>query len=230
MNQSEPPNTPRKIKVAILDDHQSIIDGYLYRLSNESQIEVVGTAQFGVDLEQLLANHSVDVLFLDISMPTAPDNSNPYPILYVIPDILQKYPNMSILVISMLAEQALIQEIMDAGASGYILKDDSANLQTLSSVVVSVANGGICLSKCALELLTKDQTKDLLTPRQLEILSLCAAYPDWPQAKLATKLGIAHATVRTTLSKVYVQLGVSNLMGAITKARQIGLITPLSTR
>ncbi|MCI0398697.1 MAG: hypothetical protein L0322_27725, partial [Chloroflexi bacterium] len=89
----------QKIRVAILDDHQSIIDGYIYRLSSAAEIEVVATAFYGRELEPMLAARPVDVLLLDVNVPTAPDNPNPYPILYEIPKLLQRYPNMNVLVI-----------------------------------------------------------------------------------------------------------------------------------
>src|SRR6185436_21195449 len=76
---------PKKIKVAILDDHQSIIDGYLYRLKESPKIEVTGTLSFGSELEPWLAEHPADVMVLDVNVPAAPDNPNPYPILHVIP-------------------------------------------------------------------------------------------------------------------------------------------------
>src|SRR5689334_10653392 len=126
---------PKKIKVAILDDHQSIIDGYLYRLREAPKIEVSGTLAFGSELEPWLAEHPADVMLLDVNVPAAPGNSNPYPILHVIPELLQTYPNLIILVISMHLERALIQAVMEAGASGYILKDDSASLRELGSIV-----------------------------------------------------------------------------------------------
>ena len=92
-----------KVSVAILDDHQSIIDGYLYRLGQTKEIEVVGTATHGEELEPLLARQAVDVLLLDLSVRTSGENSNPFPILHIIPKLLQKYSNMSVLVISMYA-------------------------------------------------------------------------------------------------------------------------------
>jgi len=107
-----------KVRVAILDDHQSIIDGYLYRLSQTTEIEVVGTATHGEELEPLLVKHPVDVLLLDLSVRTSPENPNPFPILHIIPKLLQKYSNMSVLVISMYAEPGLMRSLIEAGASG----------------------------------------------------------------------------------------------------------------
>ena len=67
-----------KILLSILDDHQGIVDGYLYRLNGNAQIEVVATMTYGEELEPTLAKSPTDVLLLDINVPTSPDNHNPY--------------------------------------------------------------------------------------------------------------------------------------------------------
>ena len=144
----------KKISVTILDDHQSIVDGYLYRLSSHANIEVVSTITYGEELEPALAKYPTDVLLLDINVPTAPDNLNPYPILYVIPKLLQVYPDLNVLVISMFAERGLIRAVMESGASGYILKDDQTTIRNLGNVVLSIAGGGIYFSPKAHQLLS----------------------------------------------------------------------------
>jgi DNA-binding NarL/FixJ family response regulator len=216
------------VRVTILDDHQSIVDGYLYRLQNTPQIEVVATVAFGDELEPTLAKNPTDVLLLDVSVPSSPDNPNPYPILHVIPSLLQLYPDLNILVISMHIEPRLIRAVMDAGASGYILKDDQKTIQDLGNVVLSVASGGIYFSQKAHQLYTKypaGQINEILTNRQLEALSLCAAYPNSTTAELAKKMIVSNSTVRNLLSGAYMRLQVNNRAAAIAKARQLGLIS-----
>lgn len=222
---------PPIVRVAILEDHQSTIDGYLYRLKDSPQIEVVGTATFGSELEDLLAKHPADVVLLDVNVPTAPDNPNPYPILHIIPELLQKYPALTVLVISMLTERLLIQAVMKAGANGYMLKDDGAAVRELGSIVLSIASGGIFMSQQAQAQLFKRRTstteaEPVLTRRQLEVLSLAAAYPDASTAELATRLNVTHSTLRNLLSGAYLRLGVTHRTAAVAKARKLGLITP----
>ena len=217
------------IRVSILDDHQSIIDGYVYRLSSVPGVEIVATLSYGEELESALAAHPTDVLLLDINVPTSAENPNPYPILHNIPDLLEKYPDLHILVISMYADRGLIRVVMEAGASGYVLKDDRAMLQNLGNVVQSIANGGIYFSQKAHQILVTQKTTPTgkrLSTRQLEALSLCAAYPDATTSQLAEKMSVANSTVRNTLSDAYIRLGVHNRAGAIAKAQQLGLITP----
>lgn len=91
----------KKIRVAILDDHQSIVDGYVYRLEKDPQIEIVAMMGFGDELEPTLVKTPADVLLLDVNVPSSEENRNPYPILHSIPRLLQSHPDLNILVISM---------------------------------------------------------------------------------------------------------------------------------
>lgn len=221
-----------KIRVAILDDHQSIVDGYRFRLGNSQRVSVVAAMSYGEEIQPTLEKTAVDVLLLDISVPTSESNSNPYPILYEIPSLLQRYPELIILVISMHMERSLIRAVMEAGSSGYILKDDQTTLRDLENVVISVASGGIHLSRQANESLMRGGTGELdslLSRRQREALSLCLAYPDSTTSELATKMSISNSTIRNLLSGAYIKLGVRTRIAAVSKARQLGLITPEPT-
>ena len=217
------------IRVAILDDHQSIIDGYQLRLGNLPDFEIVATACYGEELEPMLAAHSTDVLVLDVTVPASPTNLNPYPILHLIPKLLQRYPTLAVLVVSMHDDRALIQAVIEAGASGYILKDDREAILDLAAVVRTVTHGGIYFSRQAHQQLRRfgaEPDEPLLTERQLKALSVCAAYPNLSTSELAQKLNVANSTMRNLLSEAYLRLQVNNRTAAIAKARQLGLITP----
>ena len=220
----------RPVRVAILDDHQSIVDGYLYRLAENPRLEVISTMAYGEELEPMLeGTPRPDVLILDVSVPTSPSNPNPYPILHSIPKLIQEYASLYILVISMFADKGLIRAVSEAGASGYILKDDHALIRDLASVVLSVSDGGICFSQRANQMLLHGDTvpaKQRLSTRQMEALSLSAAYPDQTTADLARRMAVSNSTVRNLLSTAYVRLGVRTRSAAIERARDLGLITP----
>ena len=219
----------KKIRVAILDDHLMMVEGYLAKLSKDPQIEVTAALNVADQLEPALQQQEVDVLLLDVTVPISQENRNPYPILHVIPALLEDHPNLDILVISMHAERGIIRGVMEAGASGYILKDDSSANQNLASVVKSVAAGGIYFSAEAHQLYVKHQAQDnegQLSPRQLEALSLCLSYPGAKNSELAKKMGIKHSTFRNLLSGAYIKLDVSNRTEALAKARKMGIITP----
>ena len=218
----------QKVRVTILDDHQSIVDGYIYRLSSIPKIKLDATITYGEELEPTLVKFPTDVLLLDVFVPTSPDNPNPYPILNAIPKLLQIHPELNVIVISMVCERRLIRAVMEAGASGYILKDDQASIQDLGNILLSVADGGIYFSQKAHQLYVKHQIpegNDLLTIRQLEALSLCAAYPNDTIAELAKKMIVSNFTVRNLLSEAYVKLRVHTRAAAIEKARELGFLT-----
>ena len=218
-----------KISVTILDDHQSIVDGYRFRLSNFPQIEIITTLEYGEDLEEALKKQVPDVLILDVNVNVSAENSNNYPIFHVIPDLLQRYPDLAILVISMHNDRSIIRAVMEGGASGYILKDDQRTIQELGSVILSIVSGGIFLSEKVRNLYVKNRSatsEEPLTGRQMEALSLCAAYPDHTTERLAQIMNVANSTVRNLLSGAYLRLGVNSRAAAIAKARQLGLIPP----
>lgn len=219
-----------KINVAILDDHQSILDGYMMRLSQDQNINIVAAMVFADELEPALENYPTDVLILDVSVPISLDNPMNYPILHVIPRILNRYPKIHILVISEFEEQSLIDRLVKAGVSGYILKNDRATLIGLTNVVYSIANGGNFFSEKAKLLLLQHRmilTQQILSDREAEALSLCASYPDSMTTELAMRMSISTSTLRNLLARAAHKLGVGSRSAAISKAQSLGIITPI---
>lgn len=216
---------PETIRVVILEDHQSTLDGYLYRLNGRAGIQVVATPTYGEELEPILAaNAPVHVLLLDITVPTSAENDRPYPILHLLPKLRQIYPQLNALVISMHDQPALIRAVVDAGASGYVFKDDRATQLTLDSVIKGIAAGGVHFSKEAYNLIFPDiSTPSPLTVRQMEVLALCATYPDKTTAEIAPMLGVADATVRNILSAIYLKLRVRSRTAAVARAEELGV-------
>jgi DNA-binding NarL/FixJ family response regulator len=220
----------RRLRVAILEDHQSIVDGYLYRLSADPKIEVVATIFYGEDLEPMLAQQEVDVLLLDVQVPTSETNSNPFPILRAVATLLENHPNLGILAISVHTKPVLIQSLVDAGVNGYVFKDDYESIRQLPRIVFLIAGGGVYFSEAAHQQLRQKKsgiTSPNLSPRQIEILSLCASYPDESTEDLANRLGVASSTVRNLLSNAYLRLGVRSRAAAVTKIQKMGLIPEL---
>ncbi|HVN14610.1 MAG TPA: response regulator transcription factor [Anaerolineales bacterium] len=218
----------KKVRVTILEDHPGIIDGYRYRLGANSIIEITNVLTYGEQLEPTLKESPSDVLLLDINVPTSEDNQNPYPILHVIPKLLETYPTLHILVISMFAEKGIIGAVLESGVNGYILKDDQKAIPDLANIVLSIAKGDIYFSE-KIEKIIDPKGPDgtlSLSRRQKEVLSLCAAYPDALTSELGKMMGIEHSTVRILLSTSYIKLGVRTRTAAVIKARQLGVITP----
>lgn len=213
------------IHVAILEDHQSTIDGYLYRFQSSPEIQVVATAGLAEELDPMLAEHAVDVLILDANVPISAGSNDPFPILYEIPRLRALYENLHIMVISMHSQRTLIKAVMNAGASGYLLKDDCESIRNLPDIIRTVAAGGIYLSTQAMQQCLKSSSESAsLTVRQKEMLSLCAAYPCETTADLAKRMNVAKSTARNLLSDLYLKLGVHNRSAALGKARKLGIV------
>ncbi len=212
-----------QIRVAILEDHHSIIDGYLFRLEKTPKIVVVATGTHGEDLELILAAHDINVLLLDINIPTSKNNPSPFPILYAISRLLKLHPDLKILVISMLNQSALTDALVQAGIHGYILKDDQKSIQELDKIITMIHNGGIYFSE-KIHITRLDREYPGLTLRQIEALSICAAYPDSTTSVLSKRLGIAPSTMRNLLSAAYLRLGVRTRAAAMAEIQKLGLI------
>jgi two-component system nitrate/nitrite response regulator NarL len=212
------------IIVAILDDHQSIIDGYLYRLAQISDIQVVGTIRFGEELETLLNEHSVDVLILDISVPNSAQDNNLFPILSTLPRLLHHHRQLKILAISMLTQPALVEALVEAGVRGYVFKDDQLSIQQLPKIIRLIGSGSTYFSPGAYQGPRLDKSKLQITPCQLEALTICAALPNSDSAILAEKMGISPSSFRNLMSGTYQRLGVQTRLAAITKAIQLGYL------
>jgi DNA-binding NarL/FixJ family response regulator len=138
-----------KIRLAILDHFQSNIDGYLYRLDDEPDFEIVTSGIYANEVETILTDHEIDVLLLGANVPISPKNKSLYPLSEKIPELLQEYRNLVILVIAMYPQGEFIARVMKAGASGYICKDDSEAIKALGSIIRSVIYGGCYISQTA---------------------------------------------------------------------------------
>lgn len=219
----------KKINVAILDDHPSVIDGYKYRLQQNENISVIASAEYADELMLMIESHLIDILILDVSVPVSKINSNPYPIVNIIEEIKIKYPQILILVISMYSQRALINSLMKAGASGYLVKDDSENIHNLSNILVAISTGGVFFSQNTFNLLNPESIRKKipeLSTKMMNVLSLAAAHPNYRMEDIAEILNMAPSTVRNTFSRMYARLEVKNRTAAISKAQQLGLIPP----
>jgi DNA-binding NarL/FixJ family response regulator len=216
------------IRVVILEDHQPAIDGYYYRLSQCKAFEIVNAFVYADELKSYLQTDVADVLLLDMSLPTAHDDPTPYPVLSLIVELQDLHPELKVIIISMHGERTLIQSAIKVGVNGYILKEDRQAVQNLPNIIQSIMNGGSYLSQQALNQLSDKSTSQVtLSRRQLQIMSMCAANPNWTLSKVADELHVAHSTVRNSLTSVYQRLDVRNLTAAIAKAQELGIIEPI---
>ena len=204
------------------------LDGYISKLKPAADIQIGYTLSYGDDLEPALASYPADVLLLDLQVATNPQNPNPFPIWHTLSKIVDQYPSLSILVISMFNSQALIDTALVSGVNGYILKDDFSAYQDLPAIIRLVAKGSAYFSPLVRQRWLENRNnlteKSFLSPRQLEALSLCAAYPNETLSKIAYRMNVAQSTLRNLLSQSYLKLGVNNRGAAVERSRQMGLL------
>lgn len=156
------------IRIAIAEDHQSLIDGIKLLLEYEDDIEIVGTVNDGEALLKLVRLKQPNVVITDIRMPKMDG-------ITATKAIKEELPHTKILGFTMFDQKAAIQQMLDAGASGYLLKNSP--LEEVLRAVRSVYNGNTYFDtniEIEKENDTNKKSKGLLTKRQVEILGLIA--------------------------------------------------------
>lgn len=154
------------IRLAIAEDHQSLIDGIKLLLEYEDDIEIVGTANDGEALLKLVRLKQPNVVITDIRMPKVDGIS-------ATKAIKKELPHTKVLGFTMFDQQDAIKQMLDAGASGYLLKNSP--LEEVLKAVRSVYNGDTYFDaniKVEDDKNTNKKAKGKLTKRQIEILAL----------------------------------------------------------
>ncbi len=185
---------------------------------------MVASGLNGEDLQTVLAAQPVDVLLLDLNIPSSAEDPHPYPLYHELPALLRTYPDLKIIVISMFTQLSLVKAMFDLGISAYIFKDDQNSIQLLGNVVKIVAEGGVYMSQGAYPGAAVSEPEQVLTPRQLEALSVCMADPNITTVALADRMNISTSTCRNLLSGAYRRLGVQSRAAAIAEAQRLGFL------
>ncbi|WCO02696.1 response regulator transcription factor [Psychroserpens ponticola] len=157
------------IRLAIAEDHQSLIDGISLLLEYEEDISIVGTANDGEALLKIVEKKRPTVVLTDIRMPKLDG-------IEAAKRIKKAHPEIKILSFSMFEQTEAIQQMLDAGATGYVLKNSS--LKEVLKAIRTVAKGEIYfdanINTNVLNPENNSKKKGLLTKRQIEILQLIA--------------------------------------------------------
>ena len=156
------------IRLAIAEDHQSLIDGIKLLLEYEDDIDIVGTANDGEALLELVRLKQPNVVITDIRMPKMDG-------ITATKEIKKELPHTKVLGFTMFDQKDAIQQMLEAGASGYLLKNSP--LEEVLKAVRSVYNGNTYFDaniEIEKENNTNKKSKGILTKRQVEILGLIA--------------------------------------------------------
>ncbi|MGW3334802.1 response regulator [Streptomyces rubiginosohelvolus] len=217
------------IRAVIADDQMMVRQGFSVLLNAEPDIEVVGQAVNGLDAIDKVAELAPDVVLMDIRMPglggieatrriTSPEGST-----------------VKVLVLTTFDLDEYVYEVLRAGASGFLLKDASAD--ELAHAVRVVAAGDALLSPNITKRLIvefsrtagapraplKERVGDL-TERETEVLTLIAG--GLSNAEIARQLIVAEQTVKTHVGRILVKLGVRDRTQAAVFAYESGLVRP----
>lgn len=213
-----------KIKVFIADDHAIVRDGLRALLEVNPEIEVIGDAGDGVQAIGQVRRLVPDVIIMDISMPGIDGIS-------AAQQILADRPEVRIIFLSMTGTPDHVFRALQAGASGYLLKESAG--REVMEAILAVYDGDIYLSQPVSTslisdyLLHRQQTTpksvlDQLSPREHEILKLVVNGKT--SAEIAGLLFLSPKTVESYRSRMMRKLGIHDLQGLMKFAIQEGLI------
>jgi DNA-binding NarL/FixJ family response regulator len=202
------------VRVLVADDHPVVRSGIVGMLAGEDGLEVVGEAGDGEAAVRLARELAVDVVLMDLRMPGLDGVGATEQIAPTGPRVV---------VLTTYDTDADILRAVEAGATGYLLKDTPR--ETLVAGVRAAARGETVLApSVATRLVTSVRTaEDRPTPREAEVLRLVAR--GLSNAAIGRELFIAEATVKTHLLRCFAKLGVDDRTAAVTVARERGWLT-----
>ena len=210
------------IRVLIADDHTIVRSGVRLLLAAEPDIEVVGEALNGREAVTQAESLQPDVILMDITMPEMDG-------LEATRQIKNRYPDIHVLVLTMHRSDEYFFEMLQAGASGYVLK--GAETSELINAVRVVSRDEVFLYPTMAQKLVQgylslvewdEDNLPSLSPREKEILHLLAE--GYSNKEIAEKLVVSPSTVHTHRSNLMDKLELSNRRELIQYARQRGII------
>jgi len=214
------------IRVLVVDDHPVVRAGLCGMLAAEPGVEVVGEASSAAGAAAAARAHDPDVVLMDLRMPGG-DGVRATSL------VLAERPQCRIVVLTTFDNEADILRAVEAGASGYLLKD--ATREELVRAIRAAADGGTTLApSVAAKLVARLRPAGGagspggpggLSPREIEVLGLVSTGST--NAEIGRALFISEATVKTHLLRAFGKLGVSDRTAAVTAAIKRGILPPL---
>lgn len=204
-------NNPDTISVVIADDHAIVRDGLTFLLSGESDIEVVGQGSNGKEALELVEKHHPDIAILDINMPEMNGVEATRQIKGVV-------PNTDVIILSMYADEEYVQEVVRAGARGYVIKQTASS--AILAAVRAVCKGQIYFSpevSSTVMGILQSQGKTVeanadnssLSNREREVLQLVAE--GFTTNEIAGKLHVSPKTVETHRQRIMNKLDLHDI-------------------
>lgn len=212
----------KKTRILIVDDHQIVRDGVKLYLEKNDTIEIVAEAESGKAALAVLEKTPVDLVMIDINM----DNING---IEATQQIMEAHKDVRVLALTMHNDYQHIKAMMDAGASGYILK--SCDEQEMVGAIESVMNDEIYYSKEVAQTVMNNMARKKpksaqpvatpLTPRELEVYRLILE--EYSNQEIADELFISVRTVEVHKRNLMEKTGAKNSTGLVLYAIKNGL-------
>lgn len=198
-----------KIRVVIAEDQAMVRGALAALLSTESDIEIVGQAQNGREALDVVAASKPDIVLTDIEMPEVTG-------LELAAELHRRQIGVRVVILTTFARAGYLRRALDAGVSGYLLKDAPA--ATLANAIRRIRGGARVIDP---ELAAEAWTEaDPLTDRERQVLRYAGEGDSG--AEIAERLSLSEGTVRNYLSEAISKLGASNRTEAARIARQKG--------
>jgi DNA-binding NarL/FixJ family response regulator len=229
--------TRAAIRIVIADDHQVVRTGYSALLDTQADFTVLGTAENGAEAVNLCRDVHPDVVLMDVRMPEIDGIEATRQLLELGRNpATDAYPVPHVLVLTTFDLDEYVYDALRAGASGFLLKDVTA--ERLFDAVRVVAAGDALLAPTVTRRLISEFTElraakphttpepalAALTPRERQVLRLVAEGLSNPE--IATRLVVTDETVKTHVSRILAKLGLRDRTQAVIAAYETGLVIP----
>jgi two-component system nitrate/nitrite response regulator NarL len=209
-----------KITLALVDDHQIVIDGLMSLLKGHDKFRFAFATTDSGEVVERIAETPIDILLTDVMMPKLPGNQ-------LAKQVRQKFPDVKILALSMSGQGDLVNEMIeDADIAGYVLKN--IGKQELVRALEKIAGGGIYFSEEVIgELERTSQRKKQkeeahLTAREVEIIRLIEK--EYNNKEIAEELFISERTVETHRKNIFRKTNTNSVIGLVKYAYEHKLI------
>jgi len=206
----------KRIRLVIADDHPVVRTGLQGMLASQPDFEIVGEATTGMEAIALTAALHPDVVLMDLRMAELDG-------VAATAHIRKQQPEISVLVLTTYDSEADILRAIEAGATGYLLKDTPR--EEMYTAIRSVAQGKSVLAPAVTTRLLRHMhapVEETLSTREIEVLTLVARGASNKEA--ARGLHISEATVKSHLIHIFSKLGVVDRTAAVTVALERGLL------
>ncbi|RTQ49299.1 response regulator transcription factor [Hymenobacter gummosus] len=214
------------IRLLLVDDHTIIRDGMQALLADVADLQVVGQARNGRELLDMLVDTPTDVVLMDLNMPELSGFDT-------VPLLRQQFPEVRILILSMLDHEKYVHQVLEAGALGYVLKNASKEEIVHAIRTVGAGRPFLC-TEVGLALLQKlvqappapagpgvKKPSDL-SNRETEVLKLIAE--GLTNAEIADKLFTSKRTIETHRQNIIEKTQAKNTAALIKYAMETGLL------